>query len=146
MKEWTKNIWARLSFSPPAAELDTNLFTQNTREDIVHFHFWVGQPEHSHVQLGTFHSVLDSYPALLFLALDWRWLLSSHGCRGVTLILCESMRYHVAIGGNRFGARNVGLVGQIRMSIGARFVLFQGFKVYASMEKAMVTMGISREW
>ncbi len=74
MKEWTNDVWVPLAFLSPVAELDTNLFTQVMREDLVHFHFWVGQPEHSHIRLGTFHSVVGYYPALLFLALDQRWL------------------------------------------------------------------------
>jgi hypothetical protein len=59
---------------PSCAELNTNPFTQVTREDLVQFHFWVAQPEHSHIRLGTFHSVVGYYPALLFLVLDRRWL------------------------------------------------------------------------
>jgi hypothetical protein len=59
---------------PPAAELDTNLFMQVTRNNLIHFHFWVGQPEYSHVRLGMLHSVIGYYLALLFLAFDWRWL------------------------------------------------------------------------
>jgi hypothetical protein len=74
MKEQTNVIWVPLAFSPPAAELNTELFTQVTTEDLVHFHFWVGQPEHSHLQLGMFHSIVGYFLALLFLALDWRWL------------------------------------------------------------------------
>jgi hypothetical protein len=74
MKEWTNNIRVPLAFLPPTAELDTNLFRQVAREDLMHFHFWVGQPEHSHVRLGTLHSFMGYYPALLFLVLDRRWL------------------------------------------------------------------------
>jgi hypothetical protein len=74
MKEWTKDVQVPLAFWPPAADLDTNCFTQVMREDLVHFHFWVCKPEHSHVRLGTLHSVISYYPALLFLVLDWRWL------------------------------------------------------------------------
>ena len=117
MKEWTNNVRVSLAFSTPSAELDTNLFMQVTREDLVHFYFQVGQPEHSHIRLCTLHSVVGYYPALLFLALDQRWLQSTLMCRGVILIPCRSTRYLVAIGGNRFGDRNVGLVGHIRMSI-----------------------------
>ncbi len=117
MKEWTNNIQVPLAFLPPAAELDTNLFTQIMRKDLIHFHVWAGQPECSHIRLGTLHSVVGYYPALLFLALDWRWLRSTLGCCGVMLIPRGSTRYLVAIGGNRFGARNVGLVGCIRTSI-----------------------------
>ncbi len=120
MKEWTNNIRVPLAFLPPAAALDTNLFMQVTREDLVHFHFWVGQPKHSHIRLGTFHSVVGYYPALLFLELDQRWLQSTLGCRGVTLISHGSTRYLVTIGDNRFVARNVGLVGCIRTSVVAR--------------------------
>ena len=68
------NVWVPLAFLPPAAELDTNLFMQVTRNNLIHFHFWVGQPEYSHVRLGMLHSVIGYYLALLFLAFDWRWL------------------------------------------------------------------------
>jgi hypothetical protein len=58
------------------------------------------------------------------------------------LIPRGSRRYLVAIGGNRFGARNVGLVGCIRMSIVARVRFVP--RVYRV--DAMITMGIPREW
>ncbi len=73
VKEWTINVRDPLAFSPTAAELETNLFMQITREDLVHFHFWVAQPEHPHIRLGPFHSVISHYLVLLFLALDRRW-------------------------------------------------------------------------
>jgi hypothetical protein len=69
IKKWTNNIRVLLAFLPPAAELNTNLFTQVTREDLIHFHLWVGQPEHSHVRLGMFHSVVGYYMGCFF----WRW-------------------------------------------------------------------------
>ncbi len=84
------------------------------------FSFWVGWPGHSHIQLGTSHSVVGYYLALLFLALNRRWLWSDLRCRGVRLIPRRSTRYLFAIGGNRFGARNVGLVGCSRMSVVTR--------------------------
>jgi hypothetical protein len=71
------------------------------------FYFWVGQPENLHVRLGTFHCVVGYYPALLFQALDQRWLRSALGCRGVMLMSRGTTRYLVAIGGNRFKARNI---------------------------------------
>ncbi len=85
MKEWTNNVWVPLAFLPPAAELDTNLFTQVTRKDLVNFHFWIGPPEHPLIRLGTFHSVIGYYPELLFPALDRRWLRPTLWCCGVTL-------------------------------------------------------------
>jgi hypothetical protein len=38
-KRMDKHVWVSLAFLPPAAELDTNLSTQVTREDLVHFIF-----------------------------------------------------------------------------------------------------------
>ncbi len=56
------------------------------------------------------------------------------------------MRYLVTIGRNRFGARNVGLVGCIRTSVDAIVHLVPRVQSEASMEDAMVTMGVPREW
>ncbi len=63
---------------------------QVPREDLAVPYFWVVQPEHAHVQLSTFHSIIGYCPALFFLALDWGWLHSTFGCRGVTLVSSRS--------------------------------------------------------
>ncbi len=51
-------------------------FAQVTREDLIYYNFWVGQPEHSHVWLGTLQVLLVTTRQWFFLrctrdGFDW---------------------------------------------------------------------------
>jgi hypothetical protein len=129
MKEWTNIVRVPLAFSPPAAESDTNLFMQVTREDLVHFHFWVGQPEHSHVRLGMLHSVVGYYPALLFL----HWTRDGFDpLSGVVVLHISPVEVRGTLSpleGTGLGPGMLDWWGASGQAPLQKFVLFQGFKL-----------------
>jgi hypothetical protein len=86
MKKWTNNVGVPLAFSPPAAELDTNLFSQVTREDLVHLHFGLLSQNIPISDWARFTVSLVTTQHCFF----WRWTGDGFDPLSGVLVLCLS--------------------------------------------------------